>query len=173
MWCKHSNYEQAARIPLFVVAPGVTEAGAVSQGLVESVDIYPTLCNLAGVPVPEALDGASFDAALRDPNAATKEAVIHVYPRQNRIGRAVRTARHRLVEWKRPGAIADSAILELYDYEADPGETKNLAAEQPEVVAQLRAILANEPEAKPQMQSDNNNRQRQRANRRRGARAGR
>jgi iduronate 2-sulfatase len=76
------------------------------------------------------------------------------------------------VEWKRPGN-ADSSILELYDYEADPDETKNLAAEQPEVVAKLRAILANEPEAKPQMQSDNNNRQRQRANRRRGARAGR
>ncbi|HEX2476172.1 MAG TPA: sulfatase [Lacipirellulaceae bacterium] len=173
MWCKHSNYEQAARIPLIVVIPGVTKWGAVSQSLVESVDIYPTLCNLAGLPVPEGLDGKSFDATMKDSDAATKEAVIHVYPRQNMIGRAVRTARHRLVEWKRPGADAESAILELYDYDADPGETKNLAAEQPEVVAQLRAILADQPEAKPQLQSDNNNRRRQRANRRRGARASR
>ena len=172
MWCKHSNYEEAARIPLIVAAPSVTEGGAVSSGLVESVDIYPTLCNLAGLPVPDGLDGTSFDATLKDPSAKTKEAVIHVYPRRNMIGRAVRTARHRLVEWKRPGADAGSAILELYDYEADPGETKNLAAEQPEVVAQLRAVLANEPEAKPQRQGQNN-RQRERANRRRTARGDR
>ena len=69
MWCKHSNYEQAARIPLIVVVPSVTERGAVSQGLVESVDIYPTLCNLAGLPVPEGLDGTSFDATMKDPSA--------------------------------------------------------------------------------------------------------
>jgi iduronate 2-sulfatase len=170
MWCKHSNYEQAARIPIIVVAPGVTEGGAVSQSLVESVDIYPTLCKLADLPVPDALDGVSFEAALNNPAAATKEAVIHVYPRRDMIGRAVRTARHRLVEWKQPSADADGAILELYDYEADPDETKNLAVEQPEVVAELRAILAKEPEAKPQLQNQNNNRQRERANRRRAAR---
>ncbi len=169
MWCKHSNYEQAARIPLIVFAPGVTDRGVVSQGLVESVDIYPTLCNLASLPVPEGLDGTSFHATLKDPAAATKEAVFHAYPRRNMIGRAVRSARHRLVEWKGPGADADSAILELYDYEADPGETKNLAAEQPEVVAQLRAILADQPEAKPQIQVQNTNRQRERRNRRRAA----
>ena len=172
MWCKHSNYEQAARIPLLVVAPGVSEGGAVSKALVESVDIYPTLCNLAGLPVPENLDGTSFDAALKDPGATTKEAVFHVYPRRNMIGRAARTARHRLVEWKRPGADADSAILELYDYEADPAETKNLAAEQPDIVAELRAILANEPEARPQLRMENANQQRQRAGRRRAARTG-
>jgi iduronate 2-sulfatase len=168
MWCKHSNYEQAARIPIIVVAPGVAEAG-VSKELAESVDIYPTLCNLAGLPVPEGLDGTSFDATLKDPSAATKEAVIHVYPRRNMIGRAVRTARHRLVEWKRPGADAESAIVELYDYEADPDETKNLVHQQPEVVAALRAILANEPEAKPQVRTDNNHRHRDRRNRRRAA----
>jgi iduronate 2-sulfatase len=74
------------------------------------------------------------------------------------------------VEWKRPGADAGSAILELYDYEADPAETKNLAAEQPDVVAKLRAILANQPEAKPQLQEQNGNRQRERRSRRRAAR---
>lgn len=83
--------------------------------------------------------------------AKTKEAIIHVYPRGQLLGRAIRTARHRLVEWKRPGAAADTAELELYDYEADPLELKNVAAEQPEIVAQLRAILAKHPEAKPQV----------------------
>ena len=67
--------------------------------------------------------------------------------------RAIRTTRHRLVEWKVPGRPADTADLELYDYEKDPLETKNLAAEQPEVVARLRAMLAKLPEAKPQIAS--------------------
>lgn len=53
------------------------------------------------------------------------------------------------MEWKGPGAAAETAEFELYDYEADPLETKNLAAEQPEIAARLRALLATQPEAKP------------------------
>lgn len=150
MWCKHTNYEQAARIPLIVVVPGVTTSGSATSSLVESVDIYPTLCGLAGLPVPESLDGSNLLAVLENPSADTKDGVFHVYPRGERIGRAVRTARHRLVEWKLPGASPDTAVLELYDYERDSDETKNLAAEQPRVVAELRAILNREPEAMPQ-----------------------
>ena len=56
-----------------------------------------------------------------------------------------------MVEWKRPGAPADTAICELYDYETDPGENRNLAQDKREVVANLRAILAKQPEAKPQI----------------------
>ena len=154
MWSKHSNYEQAAHIPLVVAAPGM-KAGTRSAALVENVDIYPTLCELAGLPKPSGLDGASFAAVLRNPAASTKESIIHVFPRGERLGRAIRTARHRLVEWKKPGAPADTAELELYDYEADPGETKNLAAEQPEVVAKLRALLAKHSEAQPPFRANN------------------
>jgi iduronate 2-sulfatase len=151
-WCKHTNYEEAARIPLIVVAPG-GKPGAVTKSLVETVDIYPTLCELAGVEAPSGLDGKSFASVLRDPSKATREHVLHVYPRGPRIGRALRTERYRLVEWKVPGTAADTAVLELYDYQADPGETKNLAGEQPTVVAELRARLAKEPEAKPQFKA--------------------
>lgn len=154
MWCKHTNYEQAARIPLIVAAPGVGRSGVKSRSLVETVDIYPTLCELAGLPAPQGLDGASFVAALKDPQAAAKEAIMHVYPRSQMLGRAVRTARYRLVEWKQIGAPADTAVLELYDYQADPEETKNLASDQPEVVAQLRAVLSRQPEAKPQVRAN-------------------
>jgi iduronate 2-sulfatase len=153
MWCKHTNYEQAARIPFIVVAPGVAKAGAKTGALAETVDLYPSLCELAGLPAPQGLDGASFVAALKNPAALTKEAVFHVFPRSQAMGRAVRTTRYRLVEWKPIGAPADTAVYELYDYEADPAETKNLAAEKPEIVAQLRAILARQPEAKPQIQA--------------------
>jgi iduronate 2-sulfatase len=150
MWCKHTNYEQAARIPLVVVAPGVTNKGVATESLVESVDIYPTLCELAGLTPPQRLDGSSFTSMLKNPAAHTKDAITHVYPRNKLLGRAVRTPRYRLVEWKEPGAPAHSAALELYDYQTDPSETKNLAADQPAVVAELRALLARQPEAKPQ-----------------------
>jgi iduronate 2-sulfatase len=65
------------------------------------------------------------------------------------MGRAIRTEKHRLIEWKKPGAPPDTAELELYDYTTAPHETQNIAAEQPEIVKQLRAILARHPEAKP------------------------
>lgn len=162
MWCKHTNYEQAARIPLIVVAPGVAKAGAKTGALAESVDIYPTLCELAGLPAPQGLDGASFADALKNPATMTKEAVFHVYPRSQMMGRAVRTARYRLVEWKTIGEPADTAVLELYDYEADPDETKNLAAEKPEIVAHLRAILAKQPEAKPQIRAGDGKKEKKR-----------
>jgi len=161
MWSKHSNYEQAARIPILMVAPGVTKPGSRTKALVETVDLYPTLTELAGLPkpkVPQTLDGQSLVPVLKDPSRESKEAVFHVFPRNRRgdgeiLGRAVRTERYRLVEWKKPGAAADTADLELYDYQADPLETKNLASEQSEVVAKLRAILAKQPEGKPQISS--------------------
>ncbi len=155
IWCKHTNYEQAARIPLLVSLPG-QKTGVKTAALAESVDIYPTLCELTGLTAPEGLDGRSFAPTLRDPQASTKDHVIHVYPRNAAgigpvIGRAIRTERHRLVEWKKIGAAPETAELELYDYEADPLETENLAAKQPDVVASLRAILSKHPEAKPQI----------------------
>src|SRR5262249_56832374 len=127
MWCKHTNYEQATRIPLLLAAPGVTRPGSRTAALAESVDVYPTLAELAGLPapaVPQGLDGRSLVPLLRDPAAKSKEAVFHVYPRspggRELLGRAVRTARHRLVEWKAVGAPAGTAQLELHDYHAHP-----------------------------------------------------
>ncbi len=151
MWCKHTNYEQAARIPLIVCAPGIAQTGVKTGSLAETVDIYPSLCELAGLPAPLGLDGSSFVAALKDPSAKTKEATFHVYPRAKMMGRAVRSERYRLVEWKTIGASPDTAMIELYDYETDPAEAKNLATDKPEVVTQLRAILSKQPEAKPQI----------------------
>lgn len=152
MWCKHTNYEQAAHIPLIVAAPGMQPAR--TQALVESCDIYPTLAELAQLPAPPQGDGRSFAEVLQKPETSVRDHAIHVYPRGGGlIGRAIRTQRHRLVEWKKPGEAPETAVLELYDYEADPAETKNLAAEQPEVVKILRHFLTAHPEAKPQISS--------------------
>jgi iduronate 2-sulfatase len=154
-WCKHTNYEQANRIPLMVAAPGVRGGARAKNALIETVDIYPTLAELAGLPAPQVtqrLEGKSFAAVLREPDRTLKDFVFHVYPRGQRIGQAVRTARYRLVEWKVPGAAPDTAEFELYDYEKDPLETKNLAAERADIVSRMREMLATLPEAKPQIQ---------------------
>ena len=158
IWCKHTNYEQATRIPLLIVAPGVIKPGTRTSSLVETVDLYPTLCELAGLPKPKVaqpLDGVSLAKVLRDEKAAVKDHVLHSYPRGARIGSAIRTERYRLVEWKRPGESAESAELELYDYQTDPAETKNLAKDQPEVMRNLRAMLSAHPEPKPQISARN------------------
>lgn len=152
MWCKHTNYEQAARIPLMVAKPG--GSGTVSQALVETVDLYPTLAELAGLPIPEGLDGRSFAALLTDPTAAHRDHAIHVYPRNDLLGRAIRTDRHRLVEWKKPGTDAATAEFELYDYVSDPDETTNLASGNPAIVAELQKLLATHPEAKLQIRTN-------------------
>ncbi|MCA9267134.1 MAG: sulfatase, partial [Planctomycetales bacterium] len=84
MWCKHTNYEQAARIPLIVAAPGVTTAGSRTTALIESVDVYPTLCDLAGLAVegtPQRLDGQSQTPVLREPNQPGKQFILHAFPR--------------------------------------------------------------------------------------------
>jgi iduronate 2-sulfatase len=151
-WTKHTNYEQANRIPLVIVAPGVTRPGTSTRQPAESVDLFPTLAELAGLPRPtgpQPIDGVSLVPVLRDPAARVRDHAYHCYPREGRMGRAIRTEQHRLVEWKRPGAAPDTADLELYDYAADPAERRNLASAQPEVVTRLRAILARHPEARP------------------------
>lgn len=154
-WTKHTNYEQANRIPLVIVAPGVTRPGTRTRQLAETVDLYPTLADLAGLSkpdVPQPLDGVSLVPVLRQPAARVRDHAYHAFPRQRAgepvIGRAIRTERYRLVEWKTPGAPLESADLELYDYVLDPEETKNRAAAEPAVVAELQAILARHPEAK-------------------------
>ncbi|MFM2169825.1 MAG: hypothetical protein RI957_54 [Verrucomicrobiota bacterium] len=151
MWCKHTNYEQATRIPLLVAAPGAKAVH--SQALVETVDVYPTLADLAGLAEREGLDGKSFAAVVRGTAAKHREFATHVYPRQNMIGRAVRDERYRLVEWKKPGADAATAEYELYDYQTDPGETKNLAKSQGDVVKTLAGRLQSMSEAKSQLKA--------------------
>ncbi|MEM9281951.1 MAG: sulfatase-like hydrolase/transferase [Verrucomicrobiota bacterium] len=151
IWTKHTNYEQANRIPLLIRAPGITEPGSSTSQPAESVDVFPTLAELAGLPAPEGpqpIDGVSLVEVLKDPEARVRDHAFHAYPK-GKMGRAIRTERYRLVEWKAPGADSATAELELYDYETDPDETKNLVAEKAELASELKKILARYPEALP------------------------
>lgn len=147
IWTKHTNYEQANRIPLLMVAPGVTKPGSSTKQLAESVDIFPTLAELAHVPAPtgpQPIDGISLMPVLKNPEARVRDHAYHAYPKE-KLGRAIRTERYRLVEWKGFGESPDAAEYELYDYETDPLETENLAAQKPEVLAALEKKLAAHP----------------------------
>lgn len=146
IWTKHTNYEQATRIPIVVVAPGVAKPGSSTEQLTESVDIYPTLAELAGLPVPtgpQPIDGVSMVPVLKDPAARVRDHAFHAFPKK-KFGRAIRTANYRLVEWKGKGD--DSIEYELYDYTGGAVETKNIAADKPEMVKRLAGILATYPD---------------------------
>lgn len=149
IWTKHTNYEQATHIPLLFIVPGVTKPGSSTRQLAETVDIFPTLAALAQLPPPsgpQPIDGRSLVPVLKDPTVRIRDHAYHAYPKE-KLGRAIRTERYRLVEWKKAAAPAESAMFELYDYQSDPLETKNLASEHPEIVKRLRGILGQYPEA--------------------------
>lgn len=119
LWAKHSPFNLATRIPLIVRAPGATAGYA--PGLVESVDIYPTLVELAGLPVPGHLQGESFAAALQMPGVELKEAV---FPRWQNSD-SIRTDRYYYTEWRNPQCKVTARML--YDHEKDPDELNNRA----------------------------------------------
>ncbi len=156
LWQKRSLFEESARVPLIIVAPGVARPGGVAPAPVSQVDIFPTLAELCGVRAPNGLQGQSFVPMLRDPSAANRGwALTQVTrgratrgggdgrPQAVWMGYSLCTRRHRHTEWDegREGR-------ELYDHDLDPGELRNLADDPAhsnrvaELSAQLRAAVA-------------------------------
>jgi arylsulfatase A-like enzyme len=121
LWCKHSNFHVAMHTPMIVTAPGY-EADLETNALVEYVDIYPSLCELTGLPVPDHLQGRSFVPLMRDPAQPWKEAVFVRY----QPGNSVVTDQYAYTEYiNKDGQYAEM----LYDLTSDPAETNNLAGQ--------------------------------------------
>jgi uncharacterized sulfatase len=137
-WMKMSLFEESARVPLLIAAPGQQGDGKACERIVETIDIYPTLADLAGISRPENLAGVSLRPLLADPARAWDRPAYTQVSRGNSQGRSVRTERWRYTEWDRGRQGA-----ELYDHEKDPREFTNLAAkpEHASVVAELSGLL--------------------------------
>lgn len=125
-WGKMTNFEIATRVPLLIAAPGIGPGR--TQSLAELVDLYPTLCDLTGLEPPDHVQGESLLAALREPSVVSQDVAASQYSRfQDRfMGRAVRTARYRFVEWTEV-ASGERVQRELYDHSIDPHEQTNQA----------------------------------------------
>lgn len=133
LWTKMTNFELGTRVPLIVAAPGKVR-GRSTAALVELVDLYPSLAELCGLPLPPHLEGTSFVPLLARPDRPWKTAAFSQYARsynarrdRDRIpmGYSIRTATHRYTEWFDP----DRNLLgmELYDQNADPHNDRNMA----------------------------------------------
>lgn len=142
LWHKRSLFEESARVPLIIAAPGRQARGRRAAGLVELLDLYPTLCDLCGLPAPDSLQGRSLRAMLDDAAATIHDAAFTQARRganAEHWGRTVRTVRWRCTEWDE-GCHG----LELYDHDADPQEYTNLADDPRHAgtLKELRALLA-------------------------------
>lgn len=115
MWSKRSYYDASARVPLVIRGPGIPQGGVVSTP-VELVDLFPTFCEMAGVPAPEGLDGESLLSTSRSKRVARSEFL----PENRAVAfRMARDERWKYVEFP------DSPPV-LFDLLDDPGETVNL-----------------------------------------------
>jgi len=144
-WAKHTNVELDTHVPLIISVPGMKNAGLHSGALVELVDVYPSLAELSGLPLPENLEGASFVPLLAQPQRTWKSAVFSQYPRANSrtqlMGYSMRTDRYRLTRWVERGNPTNVDAVELYYHQADPQENENVAG-QPANAALLRELTA-------------------------------
>jgi iduronate 2-sulfatase len=145
LWCKHTNFEQATLAPLIIAAPGMTPSKTNAQ--TEHIDIFPTICDLAGVSIPSVVDGKSLVPLMKNPAAAVKEYSVSQYPRSsasaenerlgyadpNAMGYSIRTKQYRYTIWMGNGFRSnkpfDKSLIigtELYDYKKDPLEKVNV-----------------------------------------------
>ena len=121
-WSKYTLFEPSTRVPLIVRVPGLTREDVASDGIVELVDVLPTLGELVGLDLPGNLEGTSFVPLLRDPQRQWKKGALTVFGNQGEY-HSLRTKRYRYTEWQLPKTL----VKELYDLQKDPWETVNLA----------------------------------------------
>jgi len=138
LWFKQSCFEESARCPLVIAAPGFKSSGKTCRRITELVDIYPTLAELAGLAPPSDLEGFSLVPLIRNPSAKWKHPAYTQVQRGKNPCHSVRTEKWRYTEWA-SGKLGS----ELYNEETDKQELLNLAND-PEytgVVKEMKDLL--------------------------------
>ncbi|MGI9472190.1 MAG: sulfatase [Rubripirellula sp.] len=130
IWGKHALFEESLWSPLIVAYPDIEQPGTPTNAMVETLDLFPTLCELAQLPVPDFVDGVSLVNALSDPENAEGHSAISY----GNKGRTIRTSTHRLILHK-------NGFAELYDHTSLAGETENIAESHPDLVDELSQRL--------------------------------
>lgn len=142
-WSKaYSLFEIGLRVPLIIAVPkGKTQS---SKGVVQLLDMYPTLAELCGLPRPQNIEGYSFATLLKNPKANRNHPAYSVTQYQNKIGKSVRTSRWHYVEWEE-GKLGNM----LFDHTKDPLELKNLAGDRAyaKTVIEMKELLKKMPSA--------------------------
>jgi iduronate 2-sulfatase len=124
-WCKGTNFELDTRVPLLIRSPKLPSPGAVTESLVEVVDIYPTLSELAGLQSPNDLSGQSLVPMIQSPDAKVRDVALSQFARPfnkkdpEYMGYSLRSDTHRYTRWI---TWSDRQIVseELYDYRDSP-----------------------------------------------------
>lgn len=151
LWHKHTNFEIAARSPLLISVPKSAAAGRKCAAPVEFVDVFPTLADLCGLPIPNGLGGMSLKPLLENPAAPMMKPAISQFPKSSKehggqlMGYSIRTEDWRCTFWRKRSA-ADIGFIELYDEKNDPAETVNLA-DKPEHAALVASLKKHLPPA--------------------------
>ena len=135
LWRKGPLYEESTRVALLVRAPGVAKAGAATTRPVESIDIFPTMLDLCGIPQPPGIEAASMKPLLEDPSRPWKKGALMWGGRR---GRSIVTER-----WRYNDYLGKRARTQLFDHQTDPNEFKDLAKdpEQADTAKELKALL--------------------------------
>jgi len=134
-WCKHTNFEIDTRVPLIVVDPRTRNTRGQTQALVELIDLYPTLADLCGFPLPAQVQGRSFAKVLEDPSQPHRDFAYSSYPKRpdnDIVGHSIRNQQYRYTEWW--DAETDGVLVRVAtDLTRDPAETTNALLEKPEL----------------------------------------
>ncbi|MEM9160176.1 MAG: sulfatase [Verrucomicrobiota bacterium] len=129
IWGKHCLFEEALHSPLIISYPGLEKKGKKSKAIVETLDVFPTLCDLAGLPKPDFLQGVSLLPILDNPEAKGHSAIAY-----RGTATTIRTDTHRLI-------LRDDGDPELYDFTREGNAAINAAAQDPLTVSRLTQKL--------------------------------
>ena len=136
-WCKHSNFEKTSHVPTMIAGPGIP-VGKKIDLVTESIDLYPTFCDLVGVAVPEHCQGNSL-MPLINGNEEGWDNTALIQWNNGRYGRTLITQTHEYTEWRdKEGEVIEQM---LFDHQADPEEVNNIASDNKALCDEMSADL--------------------------------